>query len=33
VQQVGIGQLTAEEALKDGQRKVLSICNDCLLPE
>lgn len=33
VQQVGIGQITAEEALKDGQRKVLSICSDCLLPE
>jgi multiple sugar transport system substrate-binding protein len=33
VQQVGIGQLTAEEALKDGQRKVMAICSDCLLSE
>ncbi|RBW50607.1 extracellular solute-binding protein [Marinobacter sp. F3R11] len=33
VQQVGIGSMTAEEALKEGQRKVLSICNDCLLTD
>lgn len=33
VQQVGIGRLTAAEALKEGQRKVLSICDSCLLTE
>src|SRR5690554_1796770 len=33
VQQVGIGRLTAAEALKEGQRKVLAICDSCLLTE
>lgn len=33
VQQVGIGRLSAEEALKQGQKKLLSICSECLLAE
>jgi multiple sugar transport system substrate-binding protein len=33
VQQVGIGRLSAAEALKQGQKKLLSICSECLLPE
>lgn len=33
VQQVGIGQLSAEDALKQGQKKLLSICDECLLTE
>lgn len=33
VQQVGIGRLSAEEALKQGQKKLLSICSECLLTE
>ena len=31
VQQVGIGRMSAADALKEGQRKVLSICSECLL--
>ena len=33
LQQVGIGRLSAEDALKDGQRRVLSICRECLLQD
>jgi multiple sugar transport system substrate-binding protein len=33
VQQVGLGQLSAEEALRQGQQEVLSICDRCTLGE
>jgi multiple sugar transport system substrate-binding protein len=33
VQQVGLGQLTAEEAMARGQSEVLSICDRCTLSE
>jgi multiple sugar transport system substrate-binding protein len=33
VQQVGLGQLTAEEAMRQGQTEVLSICDPCTLEE
>jgi hypothetical protein len=32
-QQVGLGQLTAEEAMRQGQTEVLSICDPCTLEE
>jgi multiple sugar transport system substrate-binding protein len=33
VQQVGLGQLSAEEAMQQGQQEVLSICDPCTLGE
>jgi hypothetical protein len=33
VQQVGLGQLAAGEAMEQGQREVLSICDPCTLLE
>ncbi|WP_286715509.1 extracellular solute-binding protein [Marinobacter sp. tcs-11] len=33
VQQVGIGRLSAEDALKEGQRQVSSLCSSCLLTD
>jgi multiple sugar transport system substrate-binding protein len=33
VQQVGLGQLTAEEAMRQGQTEVRSICDPCTLEE
>jgi len=33
VQQVGLGQLSAEEAMGQGQQEVLSICDPCILAE
>jgi multiple sugar transport system substrate-binding protein len=33
VQQVGLGQISAEEAMRQGQEAVLSICDPCTLGE
>jgi multiple sugar transport system substrate-binding protein len=33
VQQVGLGQISAEEAMRQGQEQVLSICDPCTLGE